>query len=224
MKLRTIFNLVAGFGILFSCRKEPKQLQGTVTACFTTVKDTFYTGDTVLFIGCSQNADSLLYNFGDGTTSALRSPSHIFSQPGTYSVTLRAANQSQSNTTSTTIIVKASIPANLPWRYFAPGSNTDSMAFYGKGGSTFIIQGYELFGGTLPVNGSFTQGNLFTFGYPYTYFPYDNNVEIYGYGTFSNHDSTVNLSYNISFPIYSYSIGADTSINNSGTFYGVRQW
>ena len=35
---------------------------------------------------------SRLWDFGDGTTSTARSPSHTFAEPGYYAVTLRAAN------------------------------------------------------------------------------------------------------------------------------------
>ncbi len=225
MNKLTLFILIAGLLVLWSCNKNDTSNQqlGQVTACFSVVKDTVYTGDTVLFIGCSNNASTLLYNFGDGTTSSLRSPIHVFTQSGTYSVSLRATNQSQSNTTSKTIVVKATISTNLPWRYFKPGSSVDSMVFYGTGPGTFTVNGYELAGGSLPTNGLFIQGDSFTFGSPYTYFPYNSFPQIYGYGKFSNHDSTVNLSYSYTLPMYSSGIGGDTSLLYSGTFYGLRQ-
>ena len=37
-------------------------------------------------------ADSWQWNFGDGATSSLRSPIHVYSTPGLYTVTLRASN------------------------------------------------------------------------------------------------------------------------------------
>lgn len=40
------------------------------------------------FSGSSANAASWLWNFGDGNTSALQNPSHQYSTPGTYPVTL----------------------------------------------------------------------------------------------------------------------------------------
>lgn len=42
----------------------------------------------VSFTNASTNYTSLLWNFGDGTTSNLLSPTHFYSSPGNYSVTL----------------------------------------------------------------------------------------------------------------------------------------
>ena len=42
--------------------------------------------------------DSWLWNFGDGTTSSMRNPFHVYGDPGVYSVTLTAANDLGSDT------------------------------------------------------------------------------------------------------------------------------
>lgn len=42
----------------------------------------------VNFVNQSSGATSWLWNFGDGTTSTLENPSHIYHMPGTYTVTL----------------------------------------------------------------------------------------------------------------------------------------
>jgi PKD repeat protein len=44
------------------------------------------------FTNTSQNATSYLWNFGDGITTNQTSPSHTYTQPGTYVVTLTATN------------------------------------------------------------------------------------------------------------------------------------
>ena len=52
----------------------------------------------VQFTDQSQNAPtSWLWNFGDNTTSTQQSPSHCYTAPGTYSVTLTATNAAGSN-------------------------------------------------------------------------------------------------------------------------------
>jgi len=43
---------------------------------------------TVYFTNTSTNASSWAWNFGDGTTSAIENPTHIYSAPGEYIVTL----------------------------------------------------------------------------------------------------------------------------------------
>ncbi len=44
----------------------------------------------VAFINQSENADNFLWNFGDGTTSSLKSPNHSYISSGTYTVSLVA--------------------------------------------------------------------------------------------------------------------------------------
>lgn len=46
----------------------------------------------VVFTNTSQNADTYLWNFGDGTTSALHSPTHSYAANGTYTVSLTTSN------------------------------------------------------------------------------------------------------------------------------------
>lgn len=47
---------------------------------------------TARFINRSHNALSVLWDFGDGTTSSERNPTHTYALAGAYVVTLTAAN------------------------------------------------------------------------------------------------------------------------------------
>lgn len=46
----------------------------------------------------TNNPTSWLWNFGDSTTSTIKSPSHVFSSVGTFNITLTASNSNGSNT------------------------------------------------------------------------------------------------------------------------------
>lgn len=46
----------------------------------------------VVFTNTSLNADNYLWNFGDGTTSTLHSPTHSYTANGTYTVSLTTSN------------------------------------------------------------------------------------------------------------------------------------
>lgn len=62
--------------------------------------------DTVSFSDQStENPTSWLWDFGDGSTSTLQNPTHIYTASGTYSVTLVATNSLGSDTTSAILTV-----------------------------------------------------------------------------------------------------------------------
>ena len=74
-----------------SCRT--KQYCDSVTVCNDTIISNFSFSTTALqvsFSDSSQNAQSLLWDFGDGTTSTAPNPNHIYSAPGYYLVCLTA--------------------------------------------------------------------------------------------------------------------------------------
>ncbi len=54
---------------------------------------------------------SRLWTFGDGITANVANPTHIFANPGVYTVTLTATNSSGSTTSTTNINVTAPVPA-----------------------------------------------------------------------------------------------------------------
>ena len=62
-------------------------------------------GLTVTMSNTSVLADSYLWDFGDGGTSALKNPEHIYATAGTYSVSLTATGPGGSNTISKPITV-----------------------------------------------------------------------------------------------------------------------
>ncbi|MDB4334888.1 PKD domain-containing protein [bacterium] len=49
-------------------------------------------GEVVTYVNESMNADTYLWNFGDGNTSNERSPIYEYTEPGSYNVTLLATN------------------------------------------------------------------------------------------------------------------------------------
>jgi PKD repeat protein len=59
------------------------------------------TGMDVTFTNTSTNAQSWLWDFGDGDTSTLQNPSHTFGSPGWYTITLIATNPCSANDTLT---------------------------------------------------------------------------------------------------------------------------
>ncbi len=70
---------------------------------------------TVTFINNSQNGQSCLWNFGDGSTSTAENPEHTYTVPGSFTVSLTVTNSSGSDTEEQTVVVLESaniIPGN----------------------------------------------------------------------------------------------------------------
>src|SRR5439155_24224497 len=66
---------------------------------------------TVAFTDTSTGAPtSWSWSFGDGGTSTLQSPGHVYQSPGTYTVSLSVANAAGSNTLTRSAYISASGP------------------------------------------------------------------------------------------------------------------
>lgn len=82
------------------------QFTNSITAGFSSDQNfTCSVPSTINFTNSSNNATSYLWDFGDGTTSTLANPSHIYTQLGTFDVTLIALGTALCNTSDT--LVKA---------------------------------------------------------------------------------------------------------------------
>jgi PKD repeat protein len=88
--------------IAFSgCIKEP-------VANFDASKTTVVTGEEIVFTNTTVDAESYEWDFGDGEESIRESPSHVYTNPGVYDVTLKAYSKKEkkSDEASMTITVK----------------------------------------------------------------------------------------------------------------------
>ena len=61
-------------------------------ACFTPSNTSIKVGEEIAFANCSQKADNYAWDFGDGVTSNLENPTHIFNDAGIFSVKLTVSN------------------------------------------------------------------------------------------------------------------------------------
>lgn len=93
LKLTFIFAVF----ILFSCEKEPY-------ASFE-APDIINVGDVVYFNNTSIDGYSYYWNFGDGKTSTVYSPSHTYTTAGPYTVKLTAYSKSKNKDNSATFTI-----------------------------------------------------------------------------------------------------------------------
>jgi gliding motility-associated-like protein len=79
-------------------------------ASFIPLNDTMCAGASVAFTNTSSGAGSFAWNFGDGSSSATASPSHVFTLPGTYATQLIASTAFGCADTSIGVIVVDPVP------------------------------------------------------------------------------------------------------------------
>jgi hypothetical protein len=92
--------------LLFGCGKEGVN----PVASFTISKSTVEVGETVSFSNMSENSTEYSWDFGDGNTSDEVNPTNTYEEIGTYTVTLTAYENGNSNSSTKTIEV---VPALL---------------------------------------------------------------------------------------------------------------
>ncbi|MDP4210075.1 MAG: PKD domain-containing protein [Bacteroidota bacterium] len=106
MKIKTlkvsfiVFSL--GMILIFSCKKGTED--SSVIASFD-FSDTIIAGKSVIFENISKNASQYLWNFGDGTTSTVKNPSHTFTSNGIYTVSLVSSGTNGVDTASVDVVV-----------------------------------------------------------------------------------------------------------------------
>ena len=193
---KKLFNLVlfATISIFYSCQKEP-------TASFTVSSTSVNVGETVTFTNTSINANSCLWDFGDGGSSIIESPSHTYDTVGTFTVTLTAFSKNiNKSDIATKEIAVSPIPPDPPTvTTTAVTSITQNSASGGgnvtdDGGSTVTARG---------VCWGTTQN------------PTTNNshtTDGSGTGTFTS--SITGLSVGITYYVRAY------ATNSAGTIYG----
>ena len=82
------------------------------TANFSFTGSNQYAPAVIYFTNNSSNANSYQWDFGDGSTSTSTNPSHTYSSPGTYTVTLKAINGYGNNIATKVVNVKNN-PTNM---------------------------------------------------------------------------------------------------------------
>ncbi|MFN8285019.1 MAG: PKD domain-containing protein [Chitinophagales bacterium] len=116
MKTTTkLLAIVALFAtVLFAaCKKEEKATPAPVADFTISPNDTIFSGETITFTNTSTDADTYLWNFGDGTTSTTVSPTKTefvvtgeVSCEETFTVTLTATKNGKTSTKSKNVVVE----------------------------------------------------------------------------------------------------------------------
>jgi gliding motility-associated-like protein len=84
---------------------------------------------TVTFTNTSTNANSYLWTFGDGTTSTVFSPTHVFNTTGVYTVVLYAYSGHCIDSSSVIVVVYDAYSVIIP-NIFTPNDDGFNDVFY----------------------------------------------------------------------------------------------
>jgi PKD repeat protein len=111
-KLRVI--LLLSTLVFSACKKDPKpdlpeakfQINGGFRPAPVTIE----------LENLTTNADSYMWDFGDGSTSTEKNPSHTYTEPGNYTIRLVATNEDGDNQTSQNVYVYGDILSWTPSR------------------------------------------------------------------------------------------------------------
>ena len=106
----------------------PAQVTAQASASVTVAEP----GQQIQFTASAQNADTYLWTFGDGNTSADMNPVHLYNAPGTYAVTLTASNADCAGTDGLDIQVNGS-PADVEDAFAQNG-----VSLWNDGNTVFI--------------------------------------------------------------------------------------
>jgi len=106
----------------------------SVDACFSVSGTTHSMNDPVYFVNCSQGAVSYEWSFGDGFTSNQKSPTHTYTETGTYQVSMTATGYDSYETFTDAVTISGSTDLDILVMYVGtedPVSSCD-VQLYGN--------------------------------------------------------------------------------------------
>jgi len=99
--------------------KEDDEAPPRATAAFTVQNNGCDAPCVITFVNTSQNANSYSWDFGDGTTSTVEDPTHLYEQAGAYTATLSATGEGGNHSTTRDVNI---IPPVFHLKYKVDGS------------------------------------------------------------------------------------------------------
>ena len=111
------------------------QATASLSADFTANNVNVCLGSSIIFSDASTgNPNSWVWNFGDGNSSTLQNPTHTYSNPGTYNVSLTISDGATTETETKTSLITVGSSVNTQ-------ENITSCNNYNWNGTTYSISG-----------------------------------------------------------------------------------
>lgn len=106
MKQNLLFVSLISASLAFtSCKDDNAEPQPQPDACFTVTPSPATAGATVTFTSCATDAHHFEWDFGDSATSDQENPTHIYNNPGTYTIEQHVFSEDMTKSDSTTNIL-----------------------------------------------------------------------------------------------------------------------
>lgn len=121
MKFFKSLTLIAAVAIAVTGCKKP-------TANFTADKTEVETGEVVTFTNTSEDATLYMWDFGDGTQSTQKNPTHVYERAGEYQVTMTSAKKNNKKPAdAAAITITVTDPVETPAKATFNASKTSAM-------------------------------------------------------------------------------------------------
>ena len=210
-------------------------VQGELDAKYTYIKEV--EAGKVTFINTSENADSFLWEFGDGTTSTIKDPVKTFTETGDYNVKLTAMNTTTGETDSFSSIVSIFVfqgglvtngnfeSGTSPWTFGVTNAIAPALLVT-EGGNTYFSINVTAAGNPFDVNLSHTGINLTqgtTYRLTFDAWSNVNRSMIVGIGLSGDPWTNQTVSQNLTTAVQSFSIDlvANFSSTNSRVIFDM---
>lgn len=193
----TYLAIVLSFMALTGCQKEPN-------ASFIVTQESGIYPLNVTFISKSNNAEELIWDFGDGSFGEGAEVNHTYNSPGIFTAKLTAKNGSKSDFSSKSIEVKSPVGAKVHSIKIVsrPTDSNNGSPWDGTGDGPDIY--ITVSAGGVVINT--TETNYDEFSNSQTIFSFDPSISI------------VNLSTNYSFRIYDEDLPSGPTLMGSLAF------
>lgn len=225
-----IVSLLVVFLSFLSCDSDDDSVQNnTLSSQYTYVREA--APGVITFINTAENADTYVWDFGDGTTSIIKDPVKTYTQTGEYVVNLTAKNnktgevKSYSSTISI-FVFQGGLVSNgnfesgtSPWTFGVTNAIAPSL-LVSQGGNTYFSINVAAAGNPFDVNLSHVGINMMqgkTYRLTFDAWSNVNRTMIVGIGLSGNPFTNQSVTRNLTTSVQSFSIDLVANFTNTNS-------
>lgn len=225
-----IVSLLVVFLSFLSCDSDDDSVQNnTLSSGYTYVREA--APGVITFINTSENADTYVWDFGDGTTSIIKDPVKTYTQTGEYVVNLTAKNnktgevKSYSSTISI-FVFQGGLVSNgnfesgtTPWKFGVTNAIAPSL-LVSQGGNTYFSINVAAAGNPYDVNLSHVGINMIqgkTYRLTFDAWSNVNRTMIVGIGLSGNPFTNQSVTRNLTTSVQNFSIDLVANFTNTNS-------